>query len=251
MVVDSIVGGNTGGRLWTLDPGDPGIFSLLWDQGNNRFYLAGQGTSPHIQPALHRTVQGQIREAASASGALHFGVRSLSPATERLLQEAFGRFLGGSREYLFFSYGADSIEFDCELAMEDAQLLPIDRALLEQSPMGCDVVKREIQWMWPSLERFLQKGWGWTAAVGGAIGCWCTAEYVGHRFCGIGIETAPELQNRGLATATAARFVSESLSRQCTPHWECGVDNAPSVRVAEKLGFEVLERTSFLIGRFE
>lgn len=41
MVLASIAAGNTNGRLWRIGDEDNRTLSLLWDQGNNVLYLAG------------------------------------------------------------------------------------------------------------------------------------------------------------------------------------------------------------------
>lgn len=250
MVMDSILDGNTSGRLWTLDPDEPGAFSLLWDQNNNKFYVSGEETSPHIQPALTALVSGEIREEAMRRGRLYFGVRALSEALAERSQEAFGPFLRGRRDNYFYACVRDSVELDWEPRLDGTRIVPIDTDLLEGTLAATDTVIEEILLMWPSLKRYQDRGWGTAAVIDGEIGSWCTAEYVGHRFCGVGIETASKMQNRGLATATAARFISEALVRDRIPHWECDVKNIPSVRVAEKLGLQRIEDASFLVGMF-
>ena len=112
-------------------------------------------------------------------------------------------------------------------------------------------VKAEIAWMWPSLERFYQNGFGRAALSGGRLVCWCTAEYVSRRACGVGIETAPEFRGKGIATRTALHFAADCARRGITPHWECDRDNAASARVAEKIGFERVEASTLWAGRFQ
>ncbi|MFO8061154.1 MAG: GNAT family N-acetyltransferase [Bacillota bacterium] len=250
MVLDSIACGNTFGRLWTVDPADPGVLSLLWDGGNNKFYLTAGRQASGSLAALGRLVGGEIREAAHECGVLYFGVCALSAAAEGLAGAAFGGFLTGRRDSLFFrAPAARSVRRGPD--PEGISFLPIDQEFLSGAGSVVEAVRREIEWMWPSVEHFLRGGWGTAAVAGDEVLCWCTAEYVGRRLCGIGIETVPEARNRGLGTATAARVVAEAGRRGCSPNWECGVDNPPSIRVAEKLGFQLEERTSFLVGRFE
>jgi len=96
-------------------------------------------------------------------------------------------------------------------------------------------------------ERFITQGFGYAAVVQERVICWCTAEYVSAQRCGIGIETVPEYERRGVATATAARFVADAIGRGLTPYWECRRENIGSIRVAEKLGFERLSEERFWI----
>jgi RimJ/RimL family protein N-acetyltransferase len=100
----------------------------------------------------------------------------------------------------------------------------------------------EIESCWPSLQQFYDKGFGVTLLLGEEeIVCWCTAEYVSAGRCGIGIETDEAYQNRGFATLTAAAFVEDCLARQVAPHWDSWTTNVPSLAVAEKVGFRMVQ----------
>jgi RimJ/RimL family protein N-acetyltransferase len=135
--------------------------------------------------------------------------------------------------------------------VEGVQYHPIDADLLEEGRFeNSRFVKSEIEWMWPSLGRFLEKGLGTAAVIDARIIGWCTAEYVSRSKCGIGIEVIDEFQKKGIATATAAHFLEHCLNQNIVPHWECDRDNIGSVRVAEKVGFEKTEDTVFWSGQF-
>jgi len=103
--------------------------------------------------------------------------------------------------------------------------------------------------MWSSPQAYRAR-FGSVARVGDTIVYWCTAEYVSERMCGIGIETIENYQNQGIASATAAHFINECLRRQVTPHWECDQQNIGSKRVAEKVGFDLLQETVVWSGYF-
>src|SRR5436305_9796183 len=94
--------------------------------------------------------------------------------------------------------------------------------------------------MWPSDNRFYERGFGVLAIRADEMICWCTSEYVSASKCGIGIATAPAYQNLGVASVTASRCVEKAWGRGVQPHWECAASNRPSARVAEKVGFTLL-----------
>lgn len=251
MVTASILAGNTGGRLWSLDPDDPARLSLLWDQGNNVFIPCGQDRSEEAATALSDTVSDQIREGALEDRAAYFCVRALDAACEPLVDLAFGPYLQSRREKSFHLFPGSTMAVDWPVGVEGVSWHPIDKAFLQRNGLqNSRPILGEIEWMWPSADRYFHNGWGCAAMVGDMAICWCTAEYVGPGLCGTGISTVSGMQGKGAATAAAARFVAESLARGCTPHWECDVDNRPSVRVAEKLGFVCVERFALLVGRF-
>jgi RimJ/RimL family protein N-acetyltransferase len=134
----------------------------------------------------------------------------------------------------------------------DIAYLPISPAVLQSGAFAySDHVLGEIRSMWPSEERFYERGFGVVAVLDHDIICWCTAEYVGPARCGIGIETSPRFEGRGVATATASRFVRLAREQAITPCWECNSTYYGSIRVAEKVGFIRETEEVCWIGSFE
>src|SRR5206468_70869 len=98
---------------------------------------------------------------------------------------------------------------------------PIDASLLGAERIkNREAVAGEICSCWNRMEDFLERGFGHAVLQGSEIVCWCTAECVSRGQCGIGIETLPEYQGRGLATLAASAFVEQALAQQLTPHWD-------------------------------
>jgi hypothetical protein len=153
----------------------------------------------------------------------------------------------------FYVYPASEPPVHVRPAVPGLALVPIDRLFVQTERENRQGLLGEIAWMWPgtreqAVVRFLEHGLGSAAVVENRIVCWCTAEYVGVRRCGIGVETIEAYQRRGVATSTTAHFVAAALRRGLTPHWECDTANLPSVRVAEKVGFRPVEEAVFWAG---
>jgi RimJ/RimL family protein N-acetyltransferase len=249
LVLASVVAGNTAARLWVERKGGEGA-ALLWDKGNNVFYLAGRRISAQAREELARLLATQIRQQALAEGHAYFKTRALAPELEGALAPLFGGIALAERDTLFYGLAQVPSEPPAPRLPGVAFAL-IDRALLERRDLeNIDEVRSEIRWMWPSEERFCAQGFGYVALLDRRVVCWCTAEYLSPQQCGIGIQTEQAHQGRGVATATAARFVAECARRGTRPYWECAGANRPSIRVAEKVGFELIERTRFWVGAF-
>jgi RimJ/RimL family protein N-acetyltransferase len=248
LVLHSAAAGNSAARLWAIDqPGGQAIV-LLWDQGNNVLYLAGELSAEVTQRELADLLHNSIRPLAIAGGLAHFKARALAPSIESALADLFRDIV--LRELPSLLYRLDRARPAPEVA--GIRLLPIDRSLLANTALAnVEHVRAEIRWMWPSEERFYERGFGWAALTEQQIVCWCTAEYVGAQSCGIGITTVPEHERRGIATATAGQFATEAFERGLRPYWECRADNPGSIRVAEKLGFELLARERYWAGVFQ
>jgi GNAT superfamily N-acetyltransferase len=251
MVIASIVDGNTQAQLWYTSQPDNNAVCLLWDKGNNVFYLSGHLVLPETIKDLASLINTDIKEKAIKERLSYFNVKTLSSSLENSITDIFQNIALHKVNELFYTFRAQKVKSIPNPKLRGIQYHPIDADFLEEGRFenGQDV-KSEIEWMWPSPERFLEKGFGTAAVLDASIICWCTAEYVSKSQCGIGIEVIDEFQNKGIATATAAHFLKHCLNQNIVAHWECDKDNIGSVRVAEKVGFENPEETVFWGGQF-
>jgi GNAT superfamily N-acetyltransferase len=251
MVLASVIEGNTEAQLWYTSQPDNNVVCFLWDKGNNVFYLAGQLVLSETIKDLASLINTYVKEKAVKEGLSYFKVKALSSSLENSIADIFQNIPLHKTNKLFYTFRAKRVKTIPDPGLEGIQYHPIDADFLEEGQFENNhYVKSEIEWMWPSLERFLEKGFGTAAVIDASIICWCTAEYVSKSKCGIGIEVIDEFQNKGIATATAAHFLEHCMNQNIVAHWECDKDNIGSVRVAEKVGFEKTEETVFWNGQF-
>lgn len=251
MVLASVVEGNTEAQLWHTSQPDNHVVCLLWDKGNNVFYLSGQLVLPETIKDFASLINTYIRERAIKEGLSYFKVKTLSSSLENSMAQIFQNISLHKTNKLFYTFRAKTVTAIPNPSLGGVEYHPLDADFLEEGRFENNhYVKSEIEWMWPSLERFLKKGFGTVAVIDARIIGWCTAEYVSKSKCGIGIEVVDEFQNKGIATATAAHFLEQCLNQNIVAHWECNKDNIGSVRVAEKVGFEKTEETVFWSGQF-
>jgi hypothetical protein len=249
LLIKSVLAGNTLARLWISGGLGLSDVAILWDFGNKGLYVGGALTSSQSRAALPGFIHGQLATVARSTGLAYYSVRTLFPDAVAPLIDAFGDSITSSRRKLFHERAPGTRPVAIKQSI-DMQLISIDRNLLSSGLANSDRVATEIKWMWPSVDHFLAHGWGVAGVADGQIICWCTAEYVGPTQCGIGIETVPGQQHRGIATATGARFIEECLRRGRKPCWECDSNNMPSLHVAKKLGFALTESTDWRVGRW-
>jgi len=251
MVIASVVEGNTDAQLWYTPQPDNNAVCLLWDKGNNVFYLSGQLVLPETIKDLASLINTYVKEKAIQEWLSYFNVKTLSSSLENSITDIFQNIPLHKTNKLFYTFRAQKVKSIPNPRLEGIQYHPIDVDFLDEGRFeNSKDVKSEIEWMWPSLERFQEKGFGTAAVIDASIVCWCTAEYVSKSQCGIGIEVIEEFQNKGIATATAAHFLEHCTNQNIVAHWECDEDNIGSVRVAEKIGFEKTEETVFWSGQF-
>lgn len=98
----------------------------------------------------------------------------------------------------------------------------------------------ESSWIWKTWDSpaaLAASGYAWGAfAAERLVSVACTF-FVGERYEDIGVVTELAFGGRGLSVACAGALCEDILARGRTPSWSTSMDNTPSIRVAEKLGF--------------
>ena len=102
---------------------------------------------------------------------------------------------------------------------------------------------------WSSIKDFKQKGFGFAAVNGKEIISVCYSSFVTQDTHAIGIETTSSFQNKGIGTQLASLLIKEIYVNGFTPYWDCSLDNEPSKKLAERLGFSLMHR--YICSSFE
>lgn len=110
-------------------------------------------------------------------------------------------------------------------------------SLIERHPPLQD----EIHLTWGSLEAFEAHGYGYCLKEGETLVSFCLAVFTDETRDEISVHTAEPYRKQGWGTVVASAFISECLARGRQPNWECFWENEPSNKLAEKLGFRMLE----------
>jgi RimJ/RimL family protein N-acetyltransferase len=120
------------------------------------------------------------------------------------------------------------------LGPEDLSLL--ERAAPELSHIG-----------YPTLCHLLEQGIVAAAVIGGEVVSVAQTYARTPRHADIGVHTLAPWRGRGFSTAAAALVARQAQREGQTPVWSAGRDNAASLRVAAKLGFQEVSRRLYLI----
>jgi len=252
LISQSVAAGNTAAQLWQIAHQGAVPTLVLWEGGNNGVYVSQFPVEPAAQQDLVRLIAGTIRPRAIAEGVRRCKLRVLAPVPDNELSRLLPGFQLRPYTTLFYGFNSPQPRPVAAPAVTGISFAQINRELLANERLAHrEEVRDEIAGMWPSEARFFAVGFGYAAIADEQIICWCTAEFVGPTSCGIGIATRPDYERRGVASATAANFVRHARSRTLTPYWECNSANLPSRRVAEKVGFTLLEEEHIWVGTFE
>lgn len=238
-VIDSIIAGHTPAKIYVDNLEDP-TFSLIWEE--NCFYFGGQLPTEMdqvIQFIKEQLLTDEERERL-------FFVKLYTPSGgvwQEVLLDGFSDFERRSMDRILFKHLMDEIP-DRPNIVANLQIQAIDQEILASNLGHLEEMRDEVIGMWGSDEAFLQKGFGSCAIIDHQIVCWCTGEYLSPNYCGLGIETVEEYQEQGIATLTALHCLRTCSKLGVIPHWDSWAKNLPSVKVAEKIGFEKIEEYS-------
>ncbi|MCE5323257.1 GNAT family N-acetyltransferase [bacterium] len=240
-VINALVAGNCHGRIWVDDPTDPkSVF--LWNKGP-QYYVAGCADNKIFNDAIKQVI---IHEIAPAPDSYMIVYYSSDAWADRLPDIFSERVLVKAPRYL---YELDTLKIPDwhEHVPQGCQIVPINRQLLAETHLAnLEQVTDEIKFMWPSIDLFFERAFGFCALHNDQIVCWCTGEYVYDNHIGIGIETVENYQHKGFATLTASAFAEHCISNNIKAHWDCWARNTPSSLTAEKVGFcKVADYTVF------
>jgi RimJ/RimL family protein N-acetyltransferase len=95
---------------------------------------------------------------------------------------------------------------------------------------------------WGGPAGLAASGYAWGAFADGRLVSVACTFFVGFRHEDLGVATEPGFERRGLSTACAGALCGDVLRRGRHASWTTSPDNLASLRVAEKLGFEIQRR---------
>lgn len=235
VAVHAIIEGNCPSRIFVNDTARPTV-AFTW----NAFrygYLAGESSNDAFNASLRQllseTLFPEARDSHDPSLVIYpypesWREKIAALAGEQPLFElARGTFAFAPARFQYHNW-EDQIP-------PGFRMQRIDESLLAQS--GPEIVAAHGI-LWRSPGDFVEKGLGYCLLHDDEIVSTCFSAFVAGERREISIDTRPDYRRRGLATLTAAALISHCLENGWEPGWECWTDNTPSVRLAEKLGFE-------------
>lgn len=238
LVVDGVAAGNTPATVWADDAGAPRS-ALVWDGAHNLYFAGDLDRAGGWRDLFDR----EIAPAGTGILKVHAGAASAAAIFAGLRMR--------ERERVFYRRDAAPVADRRRALPTGFRITPIHDGYDDLSALtNAGDVTAEIESGWHSVADFRRDGFGFAVHTGDTIVCWCTAEFRSGGKCGIGIETVAAYQGRGLATLTAVAFVEHCATRGVTPHWDAWASNLPSVAVAEKAGFQLVERYPALVADF-
>lgn len=239
-VFDSIIEGKTPGRIYVNNEYNPELY-VIFDGGNFVLYLGGE--TDNLEE--YEKCVSYIRESILTEELRKFGEWITISYTSNIWKNKLLDVLKGltieQDKRVLYRYNIENTPNDNEFDLF-FQVKAIDENILNNSELeNIEELLDEISGMWGNTEEFVKNGFGYCALYEEKLISWCTGEFFSEKTCGIGIYTIEEERKKGVAAALTRSFVTECSKRGLVPYWDSWDDNAASIKVAEKVGFDRVE----------
>lgn len=249
-VFESIIEGNTPGDIYVNSLEHPELY-VIFDGGNFVLYIGGVSADhEEYKKCVSYIRKNILTESLKEEFDEWILISYTSDIWKNILLEGFEDLRVEKGERVLYRHDIKKID-NKTLSNIPFEIKAIDEEILNDSNLvNIEELKEELNDMWGDLQGFIKNGFGYCALDGKKLISWCTGEFFSKDFCGIGIYTIEEERKKGVGGAVALNFVTETGKRNLTPYWDSWAKNLPSVRVAEKVGFDKIEEYEVLAVQF-
>ena len=240
-VVFGVIEGNNPGKIFVDNMQNPKC-ALVWAQTEEDFYLVCERTNSDFITALNSFIIEKLPKLAEQADETSFNLFFVNQELEENLNLIFKDLHYFSHKILHYELDDQKYKKNAkwrDYVSKDIKLVAIDENLFSKVRDDGDTPFQE--W-WHSFKIFKKNGLGYAVLVDDTIASTCFACFVGDNAVEIGIVTLPEHMRKGYGYLTAMAFLEECNKRVLTPIWHTGIENTPSQKLAEKIGFELVAR---------
>jgi GNAT superfamily N-acetyltransferase len=233
----AVIQGNNPGWVFVDDPDAPRT-ALVWAQGIEGFYLAGDVDNAGFLEALNDHVDQVLEPRLRNLGVTWFevsGGRNWDPVIERAFEK---RNLESSTQWVYTLPPMERRAARKPEAVAGRRVLRLDRQRLVDLPAGNEeFLHARLALFWGTVDAFLKAGLGYALVCGQEIASLCCSAFVSGNIHALHIETREAYRRKGYAQAVAEAYIAACVERQVLPYWDCMAENLASARLAEGLGF--------------
>ncbi|MFV8827904.1 GNAT family N-acetyltransferase [Alkalihalobacterium sp. APHAB7] len=238
--IQAIIAGNNPGRIFVDNRFDP-TSGFVWFGNLDGFAFIGNVNNETFTREVDAFFNNEIIGEAKRLGLQWFEGFGHDPSWDSAIEKMFNkRNLEASKQRVYLM-SRETYQVDREPQIEQTYLVEkltaerLASEVYQKSPF----LQNKLLHFWRSEREFLEKGLGYCIVYEKEIVSVCFSGFVANQYHGIDIETVPHHQGNKLARKLAHRFVKDALVQNLVPYWDCMEVNAPSLSVAESVGFEL------------
>ncbi len=243
IAVEALLEGPLSKSIWMDSPTHP-TFGVLWDFADGVYIMSLQKTSEHLKTLKTLFQEEIIPHAERHHESPLFAIYILPEFNESEILGLFDSKWTITRQiasFYEFSLAESPSKHQKEklLPSLEGNLMDID-LLHDSSIENIEILIKEIESVWGSVENFLTHSFGYYIKdlTKNTLMSWVIVEKIARSCAEFAIETAEQYQRQGLAQYAAQEMIKYALQRGLVPHWYCLQNNTPSVSLAEKMGFQ-------------
>lgn len=241
LVIDVIIEGSVSGNIWVDKKSNPRTV-FLWDSLEQLFFLSGDNNSKALIDSLRKLISETVVPEAkkrrhNAFNLLVFPEEHWQDKIDTILRDKpyFVKYLNS---YIFNPSNLGKTKTWRDRLPANCTIKQYDEELLRHDFKNVEIINGWIRACWGSTERFMKNGAGFCIIHENTLVSWCQSDFVHGNRCELIVQTDENYRNRGFASLTASACLEHFASRDYEVSWRCYSTNVPSIRVAEKIGFE-------------
>ena len=235
LLIDSILNNNTIGKVLVDDIEKPN-FSLIWTYTDSLIIGGNVKDTEDLYNSYKKEFFPIFQKWNIPYLIVYYDTKD-NILREKIINSFYeNKFTDLDRVYFHFK----KEKFHPDLRMfNDIMLLKIDEDILSRKDIkGYEEVNGWVHSFWKTSEDFIKYGSGYCIIKDKSFVSWCITVYSNNKERELGLYTDEKYRNKGYGSLVASSVVNDLLKRELNPHWHCRFENKPSLKLAEKIGFE-------------
>jgi GNAT superfamily N-acetyltransferase len=246
IAIDAIIEGTSKGAVWMNDPSDLTL-AVLWDFADGIYVMTTERINQHLESLKSLLFEEIIPEAEKEKASPLFVMYIFPECDNKQIHALFDSTWNISKQRAsFYEYqmGKDPSKRELGgLPLSYEGSFMNKSSLHDSSISKMDVLRKEIEADWESIDDFLTCGIGYHVRniEDNSLASWVYIEKIAGSCAEFAIETQEHYRRQGLGQYAAREMIRKSQDLGLIPQWYCFSNNIASVKLAEKLGFQKMQ----------
>jgi len=236
LVIDSVIDGNTSGWVYADNPVRPKT-ALLYNQ-RDALFISSQVSVKIENLDLQRTIQEEIMPDVRERSAPELAIQVYPKVWERAIGGIIGDLQMEKTLRRYYVFDRPILNWR-NLVPGGYGLQAMERSLFENRDLSnLPAITAWILSFWPTLEQYLNRGFGYCLIRDDQVLSWCVSAYASGNDYELDLATFAGQQSQELGRLACAASIEHCAKNNLNPHWNCWNDDYLSIKIAESVGFE-------------